>query len=80
MLGDGITKQNYTIGEVASLVGEETHLLRPWETEFSGPRLRKNWSATRVYTHAVSDLVFRLRRLLRADKFTLVRACHQLVT
>ncbi len=78
MLGGGITKLYYTIGEVASLVGEETHVLRYWETEFSGLWPRKNRAGNRVYTNEDIDLVFRIRRLLRDDKFTLEGARQQL--
>ncbi|NNE70031.1 MAG: MerR family transcriptional regulator [Rhodothermales bacterium] len=78
MLGDGITKLYYTIGEVAALVGEETHVLRYWETEFSGLKPRKNRAGNRVYTNEDIDLVFRIRRLLRDDKYTLEGARQQL--
>ena len=78
MLGDGITKLYYTIGEVASLVGEETHVLRYWETEFPQLKPRKNRAGNRVYTNEDIDLVFRIRRLLRDDKYTLEGARQQL--
>lgn len=78
MLGDGITKLYYTIGEVAALVGEETHVLRYWETEFPGLKPRKNRAGNRVYTNEDIDLVFRIRRLLRDDKYTLEGARQQL--
>ena len=78
MLGDGITKLYYTIGEVASLVGEETHVLRYWETEFEQLKPRKNRAGNRVYTNEDIDLVFRVRRLLREDKYTLEGARQQL--
>ncbi|MBO6577278.1 MAG: MerR family transcriptional regulator [Rhodothermales bacterium] len=78
MLGDGITKLYYTIGEVGSLVGEETHVLRYWETEFPQLKPRKNRAGNRVYTNEDIDLVFRIRRLLREDKYTLEGARQQL--
>lgn len=71
MLADGITKLYYTIGEVSALVGEEAHVLRYWETEFSQLRPKKNRSGKRVYTNEDIDLVFRIRRLLRDNKFTI---------
>jgi DNA-binding transcriptional MerR regulator len=78
MLGDGITKLYYTIGEVSSLVDEETHVLRYWETEFPDLRPRKNRAGNRVYINEDIDLIFRIRRLLREDKFTLEGARQQL--
>jgi len=71
MLDNGITKLYYTIGEVASMVEEEAHVLRYWETEFDGLRPRKNRAGKRVYTKDDVDVVFRIRHLLRDEKFTI---------
>lgn len=71
MLADGITKLYFTIGEVSALVGEEAHVLRYWETEFPQLRPKKNRSGKRVYTNDDIDVVFRIKRLLRDNKFTI---------
>jgi len=71
MLDNGITKLYYTIGEVAILVEEEAHVLRYWETEFDSLRPRKNRAGKRVYTKDDIDTVFRIRHLLRDEKFTI---------
>ena len=71
MLDNGITKLYYTIGEVASMVEEEAHVLRYWETEFDSLRPRKNRAGKRVYTKDDVDVVFRIRHLLRDEKFTI---------
>ncbi|MDA0684395.1 MAG: MerR family transcriptional regulator [Bacteroidetes bacterium] len=71
MLDNGITKLYYTIGEVAALVEEEAHVLRYWETEFDSLRPRKNRAGKRVYTKDDIDVVFRIRHLLRDEKFTI---------
>jgi DNA-binding transcriptional MerR regulator len=71
MLDNGITKLYYTIGEVASMVEEEAHVLRYWETEFDSLRPRKNRAGKRVYTKNDVDVVFRIRHLLRDEKFTI---------
>jgi len=71
MLGDGITKLYYSIGEVAQLAGEEPHVLRYWESEFPQLHPRKNRAGNRVYTNEDIDLVFRIRRLLRDEKYTI---------
>ena len=71
MLDNGITKLYYTIGEVADMVEEEAHVLRYWETEFDRLRPRKNRAGKRVYTKDDIDVVFRIRHLLRDEKFTI---------
>jgi DNA-binding transcriptional MerR regulator len=71
MLDNGITKLYYTIGEVATMVEEEAHVLRYWETEFDSLRPRKNRAGKRVYTKDDVDVVFRIRHLLRDEKFTI---------
>ncbi|MDA0874908.1 MAG: MerR family transcriptional regulator [Bacteroidetes bacterium] len=71
MLDKGITKLYYTIGEVADMVEEEAHVLRYWETEFERLRPRKNRAGKRVYTKDDIDMVFRIRHLLRDEKFTI---------
>ncbi len=71
MLDSGITKLYYTISEVANLVEEEAHVLRYWESEFDTLRPRKNRAGKRVYTKDNIDTVFRIRHLLRDEKFTI---------
>jgi DNA-binding transcriptional MerR regulator len=70
-LDQGISKLYYTISEVAAMVDEEAHVLRYWETEFKQLRPKKNKSGKRIYTRSDIDIVFRIRNLLREDKFTL---------
>lgn len=71
MLGEGINKLYYSIGEVAQLADEEAHVLRYWESEFPQLHPRKNRAGNRVYTNEDIDVVFRIRRLLRDDKYTI---------
>lgn len=71
MLDDGITKLYYTISEVCTLVDEEAHVLRYWETEFEQLTPRKNRAGKRVYTRGDIDIVFHVRHLLRDDKYTI---------
>ncbi len=71
MLDNGITKLYYTISEVATLVDEEAHVLRYWESEFDVLAPRKNRAGKRVYTREDIDVVFRIRHLLREDKYTI---------
>ena len=71
MLDTGITKLYYTISEVANLMEEEAHVLRYWESEFDVLRPRKNRAGKRVYTKDDIDVVYRIRHLLRDEKFTI---------
>jgi DNA-binding transcriptional MerR regulator len=71
LLDAGISKLYYTISEVAATVDEEAHVLRYWETEFKQLRPKKNKAGKRIYTRTDIDIVFRIRHLLRDDKFTL---------
>lgn len=71
MTDRGITKLYYTISEVSRLIGEEAHVLRYWETEFPVLKPRKNRAGKRVYTREDIDTVYRIRHLLREEKFTI---------
>ncbi len=71
LLDTGITKLYYTISEVAELVDEEAHVLRYWETEFNQLRPKKNRGGKRIYTREDIDMVFRVRHLLRDEKYTI---------
>jgi len=71
MLDTGITKLYYTISEVANMMEEEAHVLRYWESEFDTLRPRKNRAGKRVYTKDDIDVVYRIRHLLRDEKFTI---------
>ena len=71
MLDAGITKLYHTISEVADLVDEEAHVLRYWETEFDQLHPKKNRGGKRVYTRDDIDTVFRIRHLLRDEKYTI---------
>src|SRR4051812_50160097 len=44
------TKLYFRIGEVATAVGVETHVLRYWETEFRSIRPQKSSRGQRVYS------------------------------
>lgn len=71
MLDTGMTKLYYTISEVANMIEEEAHVLRYWESEFDALRPRKNRAGKRVYTKDDIDTVYRIRHLLRDEKFTI---------
>ncbi len=70
MLPQSITKLYYTIGEVASMMGLETHVLRYWEAEFEELKPRKNRVGRRIYTAEDIAVVETILHLLRVEKYT----------
>lgn len=71
LLDEEISKLYFTISEVGSMVDEETHVLRFWETEFRQLKPKKNKAGKRIYTRADIDTVYQIRHLLRDDKYTI---------
>ena len=67
----GIKKLYYSIGEVAAIVGEETHVLRFWESEFEQLQPRRNRAGRRIYTKDDLAVVERIWHLLKVEKYTL---------
>ena len=70
MLPKSITKLYYSIGEVASMVGVETHVLRYWEAEFDELSPRKNRVGRRIYTAEDIAVIESIMHLLRVEKYT----------
>ena len=60
------------------MVEEEAHVLRYWETEFAQLRPKKNKAGKRIYKRADVDTIFRIRHLLREEKYTLEGAMRAL--
>lgn len=71
-------KLYYRIGEVASLVGVEPHVLRYWETEFRSVRPQKSAKGQRIYSRRDVDTLLKVRELLYAHKFTIAGAKRKL--
>lgn len=63
----------FRIGEVAELVGVETHVLRYWETEF---RIRppRSDSGQRMYRRKDIARFLRIKKLLHEEGFTIAGA------
>src|SRR5882724_5295792 len=72
------TKLYFRIGEVASAVGVETHVLRYWETEFRSIRPQKSSRGQRVYSRRDVETLMRVKELLYDRKFTIAGARKQL--
>lgn len=64
-------KQYFRIGEVASLAGLESYVLRFWETEFKGISPKRTESGQRLYRRADVELIFKIKHLLHEKKFTI---------
>src|SRR6478736_6090661 len=67
-------KLYFRIGEVASLVGVEPHVLRYWEREFRSIRPTKSAKGQRVYSRRDVENLLRVRDLLYRDGFTIAGA------
>ncbi|MFA5354413.1 MAG: MerR family transcriptional regulator, partial [Thermodesulfovibrionales bacterium] len=61
----------YRIGEVGSIVGVESYVLRYWEEEFPFLSPKKSKSGQRVYTRKEIDLILRIKSLLYEEKYTI---------
>ena len=61
----------YRIGDVAALVGVKTHVLRFWESEFSGIVPQKSKSGQRVYRRIDVEHVLLIKHLLYTERFSI---------
>tara|TARA_Y100001936_G_C15933269_1_gene590578 strand:- start:535 stop:912 length:378 start_codon:yes stop_codon:yes gene_type:complete len=68
----------FKIGEVSELAGIEQHVLRYWEEEIDSLNPKKNKSGQRLYQKKDIELVFAIKQLLYAEKFTLAGARKKL--
>lgn len=76
--GDKLQKLYYRIGEVASLVGVEPHVLRYWESEFRSVRPQKSARGQRIYSRRDVDTLMKVKELLYAHRFTIAGAKKKL--
>lgn len=72
------TKLYFRIGEVATVVGVEPHVLRYWETEFRSIRPQKSARGQRVYSRRDVETLLRVKELLYDRGFTIAGARRQL--
>src|SRR5437867_10879781 len=72
-------KLYFRIGEVASLVGVEPHVLRYWEREFRTIRPTKSAKGQRVYSRRDVENLLRVRDLLYQEGFTIAGAKRRLL-
>src|SRR6266487_4777286 len=64
-------KKLYRIGEVSRLADLKPFVLRYWETEFPMLEPVKSSSGHRLYRQDDVDMVFRIKRLLYDEGFTI---------
>jgi DNA-binding transcriptional MerR regulator len=76
---EGESKLFRPISEVAGLVGVKPHVLRYWETQFSMLRPRKNRAGNRMYRPDEIKLLFRIKELLYARRYTIAGARRTLL-
>lgn len=77
-MGELPPKLFFRIGEVATLVGVEPHVLRYWEREFRSIRPTKSAKGQRVYSRKDVENLLRVRDLLYRDGFTIAGAKKKL--
>jgi len=61
----------YRIGDVSEIAGIKAHVLRYWESEFSGLHPRKNHAGQRIYERRDVELVLEIKRLLYEQRYTI---------
>ena len=64
-------KLYFRIGEVATIVGVEPHVLRYWESQFKFLHPAKNRSGNRVYQRREIELIMLVKQLLYTEKYTI---------
>lgn len=75
-----ISKLYYSITDVSRLTGEEPHILRYWEREFTQLKPEKNRAGNRVYTLRDLSIVKAIQKLLREERLSVPKAKAKLVS
>ena len=68
----------FKIGEMAEIVGVETHVLRFWEKEFPQVRPERAGGNRRLYNRRHVETFLQIKKLLYEDLFTIAGARQQL--
>ena len=72
-------KEYFRIGEVSSILGVDTYVVRYWESEFKSIKPIRTKSDQRLYRKKDVEELLIIRNLLYADKFTIRGAKKQLL-
>ena len=67
-------KLYFKIGEVAKMAEVPTHVLRYWESEFSGIRPKRASSNQRLYRRQDVELILKIKVLLHHQGYTIAGA------
>ena len=67
-------KLYFKIGEVAKMADVPTHVLRYWESEFSGIRPKRANSKQRLYRRQDVELILKIKTLLHKQGYTIAGA------
>jgi DNA-binding transcriptional MerR regulator len=70
----GQGKLYYTIGEVATMIGENPSLLRFWEKQFKGITPGRNSKGNRIYTPVQVKRILAIHQLVKDQGYTLAGA------
>jgi len=73
-----IRKLYYSVAEVSRITELKPHVLRYWEKEFPELRPAKNRAGKRIYRLSDIRLIFRIKRLLYVEKYTVAGARERL--
>jgi len=71
-------KRYFRIGEVSTITGIETYVLRYWQTEFQKIRPSRSRSGQRLYRKSDIEAVLEIRSLLYEQRFTIAGAKRHL--
>lgn len=67
-------KLYFKIGEVSSITGVESYILRYWESEFKLVKPYRTKSNQRLYRRKDVESVLKIKKMLYEDKFTIAGA------
>jgi DNA-binding transcriptional MerR regulator len=73
-------KLYFRIGEVSTIAGLPTHVLRFWETQFKKINPKRTSSGQRLYRKNDVEVILGIKSLLHEKKFTIKGAIQHLKT
>jgi len=76
----GSEKTYRSISEVSDLLAIKPHVLRYWETQFTMLKPRKNRAGNRMYRPEEIKLLYTIKELLYARRYTIAGARKTLLT
>ncbi len=76
----GSEKTYRSISEVSDLLSIKPHVLRYWETQFTMLKPRKNRAGNRMYRPEEIKLLYTIKELLYARRYTIAGARKTLLT